>query len=102
MGSLPSSTLSNHPSAAHNSVFLRSYIHKELVNRSICGAFTSNPFDTNLSTRKAVVATYLKTELSRADRQIPVDPAITIFWISKLMGIFIFIQPFRLVFDQQV
>lgn len=46
MGSLPSSTLSNHPSAAHNSVFLRSYIHKELVNRSICGPFTSNPFDT--------------------------------------------------------
>ncbi|XP_068753186.1 uncharacterized protein [Montipora capricornis] len=47
VGSLPSSTLSNHPSAAKNSVFLRSYVHKELVHRSICGPFTSNPFDTN-------------------------------------------------------
>ena len=46
MGSLPSSTFSNHPSAAKNSVFLRSYVHKELVHRSICGPFTSNPFDT--------------------------------------------------------
>ena len=46
MGSLLSSTFSNHPSAAKNSVFLRSYVHKELVHRSICGPFTSNPFDT--------------------------------------------------------
>lgn len=46
MGSLPSSSFSNHPSAAKNSVFLRSYVHKELVHRSICGPFTSNPFET--------------------------------------------------------
>ena len=38
---------SNHPSAAKNSVFLRSYVHEELVHRSICGPFTSNPFDTD-------------------------------------------------------
>ena len=47
VGSPLSSSLSNHPLAAQNSVFLRSYIHKELVHRSICGSFTSNPFDTN-------------------------------------------------------
>ena len=35
VGSLPSSTFSNHPSAAKNNVFLRSYVHKELVHRSI-------------------------------------------------------------------
>lgn len=47
VGSLPSSTFSNDPSVAKNSVFLRSYVHKELVHRSICGPFTSNPFDTD-------------------------------------------------------
>lgn len=30
-----------------NSIFLRSYVHKELAHHSICGPFTSNPFDTN-------------------------------------------------------
>ena len=47
VGSLPSSTFSNHPSAAKNSVFLRSYVHKELVHCSICRSFTSNPCDTD-------------------------------------------------------
>ena len=47
VGSLLSSTLSNHPAAAQNSIFLRSYVHKELAHHSICGPFTSYPFDTN-------------------------------------------------------
>ena len=47
VGSLLSSTLSNHLSAAQSSIFLRSNVHKELAHHSICGPFTSNPFDTN-------------------------------------------------------
>ena len=42
----------------------------------------------------------LKKDLSRAYRHIPVDPGD--YHLSKLMSIFIFIQPFRLVFDQQL
>ena len=45
VGSLPSFTLSNHHSAAKNSVFLRYYVHKELNHRSVCGPFICNPFD---------------------------------------------------------
>ena len=159
VGSLPSSTLSNHPSAAKNSVFLRSYVHKELVHRSICGPFTSNPFDTNCvispllcvpkrdSDELRVVhdlrfpegfsvndgiakGSYLnepfrlrlpgidrlvefvnkegsgchvfKKDLSRAYRQIPVDPGDYHLLGFQVDGHFYFIQPFRLVFDQQL
>lgn len=47
VGSVPSSTFSNHPSAVKNIAFLKSYVQKELVHRSICGQFKFNPFDTD-------------------------------------------------------
>jgi len=44
-GTLPISTLCNHPSAQANMDYLANYISMELSFDSICGPFTCNPFD---------------------------------------------------------